>query len=153
MSYRRRFEEFGVAWPSLDRPALPFSPTVRVADIVYVSGQIPEIGQEIAAIGQVGAEIDLATARNAARLCAANIVYWLDKELDGNLDRVVKFAKLTVYVNAAAGFAAYSEVGNGASEFLLHVFGERGEHARCSLGMAGLPANVPVEADAIVHVR
>lgn len=65
----------------------------------------------------------------------------------------MKFAKLTVYVNAAAGFSAYSEVGNGASEFLLHVFGGRGEHARCSLGMAGLPANVPVEADAIVHVR
>lgn len=69
MSYRRRFEEFGVAWPSLERPALPFSPTVRVADIVYVSGQIPEIAQEIAAIGQVGREIDLAAAQNAARLC------------------------------------------------------------------------------------
>lgn len=66
MSYRRTFEEFGVAWPSLERPALPFSPTVRVADIVYVSGQIPEIGPDIAAIGRVGAEIDLAAARNAA---------------------------------------------------------------------------------------
>ncbi|MEO5760040.1 MAG: RidA family protein [Mesorhizobium sp.] len=153
MSYRKKFEELGVAWPSLERPALPFSPTVRVGDIIYVSGQIPEIGADIAATGQVGREIDLATARYAARLCAANIVHWLDKALDGDLDRVVRFAKLTVYVNAIPGFTSYSEVGNGASEFLLHVFGERGEHARCALGMGGLPANVPVEADAIVHVR
>ena len=104
MDYRKRLEELGMAWPSLERPDFPFAPAVRVGDIVYVSGQIPEIGSDIAAIGQVGKEIDLAGAQRAAALCGANIVYWLHKELGGDLDRVVRIAKLTVYVNAVAGF-------------------------------------------------
>lgn len=153
MSYRKRLEEFDIAWPALSRSGLLFAPTVRVGDMVYVSGQIPETGDGIVATGQVGGEIDLAGAQKIARLCAANVIYWLDKELDGDLDRVLKIAKLTVYVNAVPGFADFSQVGNGASELLMKVFGERGEHARSSLGMAGLPVNVPVEIDAVVHVR
>jgi enamine deaminase RidA (YjgF/YER057c/UK114 family) len=152
MEYRKRLEQLGMAWPSLERPDFPFAPVVRVGDIVYVSGQIPEVGSDVVA-GQVGKEIDLAGAREAAALCGANIVYWLDKELGGDLDRVVRIARLTVYVNAVPGFDAFSQIGNGASEFFLKMFGARGEHARAALGMAGLPANVPVEVDAIVHVR
>ena len=49
MTYRKRLEEMGMAWPSLERPDFPFAPAVRVGDIVYVSGQIPEIGSDIAA--------------------------------------------------------------------------------------------------------
>jgi enamine deaminase RidA (YjgF/YER057c/UK114 family) len=56
-------------------------------------------------------------------------------------------------VNAVAGFSDYSTVGNGASELLLKVLGDRGRHARAAIGMAGLPLNVPVEVDAIIHVR
>ena len=153
MPYRKRLEELDIAWPMLSRSALLFAPAVRVGDLVYVSGQIPEVGDDIVATGQVGGEIDLAAAQRSARLCAANVIYWLDKELDGDLDRVLKIAKLTVYVNAVPGFADFSQVGNGASELLMKVFGDRGEHARCSLGMGGLPANVPVEIDAVVHVR
>lgn len=153
MEYRKRLEGLGTAWPSLERPDFPFTPAVRVGDIIYVSGQIPEAGGDIVATGQVGKEIDLAGAQKAAALCGANVVYWLHKELDGDLDRVVRIAKLTVYVNAVPGFDAFSQVGNGASELFLKMFGERGEHARAALGMGGLPANVPVEVDAIVHVR
>ena len=153
MEYRKRLEGLGIAWPNLRRPDFPFAPVVRVGDTVYISGQIPEIGNDIVVTGQVGREIDLAAAQNAAALCGANIVYWLYKELDGDLDRVARIAKLTVYVNAVPGFDAFSQVGNGASVFFLKLFGARGEHARAALGMAGLPANVPVEVDAIVHVR
>jgi enamine deaminase RidA (YjgF/YER057c/UK114 family) len=153
LSYRKRLEELDIAWPSLARPDLPFAPAVRVGDIIYVSGQIPEVGDGSVTKGQVGAGIDLASARRSAQLCAANVIYWLDKELEGDLDRVLKIAKLTVYVNAVPGFADFSQVGNGASELVLKVFGERGRHARCALGMSGLPLNVPVEIDAVVHVR
>lgn len=153
MTYRQRLEALDIAWPELARPDLPFAPAVRVGDIIYISGQIPEVGDEIVDIGQVGAEFDLAGAQRSARLCAANVIYWLDKELGGDLDRVIQIAKLTIYVNAIPGFSAYSQVGNGASEVMNAVFGARGEHARCALGMGGLPANVPVEIDAVVHVR
>lgn len=65
----------------------------------------------------------------------------------------MQVAKLNIYVNAVPGFTSYSLVGNGASEVLNSVFGTRGEHARCAIGIGGLPANDPVEVDAIFHVR
>lgn len=140
-------------WSPPIHPDVPFSPAARVDDIIYVSGQIPENGSEIMFAGQVGAEVDLADAQRAAALCAANIIHWVQCELDGDLDRVVRVAKVNIYVNAVAGFARHSQVGNGASAVFRRVFGERGEHARVALGMSGLPANVPVEVDAIIHVR
>ena len=101
--------------------------------MVYVSGQIPEMGSDIVASGQVGAVIGLAGAqarcRDLRRQC---------RLLAGQGARRVtsivslEFAKLTVYVNAVPGFAQISQVGNGASEVLLKVFGERGR--ACALG-------------------
>jgi enamine deaminase RidA (YjgF/YER057c/UK114 family) len=152
-TYKQRLREIGLDWPKVARPDLPFAPVIRVGDVVYVSGQIPEAGDDIFAVGQVGREVDVPTAQKAAQLCAANIVYWLDQELRGDLDRVVRIAKVGVYINAAPGFSQYSQVGNGASVLFLKIFAERGEHARIAIGMAGLPLNVPVEVDAIVHVR
>lgn len=152
-AYQQRFQELGMSWPQVTRPDLPFAPAVRVGDLVYVSGQIPEIGTDIAFTGRVGQDIDVETAKKAAALCAANVVYWLHQELDGDLDRVVRFAKVNVYVNAVPAFSGYSQVGNGASELLLKIFDARGQHARAALGMGGLPLNVPVEVDAVVQVR
>lgn len=151
--YRTIVEHQGIAWPQLVRPNLPFTPTKRIGDTLYISGQIPEVLGQIAFAGKVGAEIDFETALKSARLCAANVVFWVDHALDGDLDRVVQLAKLTVFINGTAGFSAFSQIGNGASELMNAVFGERGEHARSAIGVAGLPANVPVEVEAIFQVR
>lgn len=153
MNYKARLEACGVSWPELSRPNLPFVPAHIVGDFLYVSGQIPEVGAEIAATGKVGTEVDAETALQCARICAANVIYWASHALGEDLDRVVKVAKLTIFVNAVPGFAGFSQVGNGASEVMNAVFGERGEHARSAVGMAGLPANVPVEVEAVFQIR
>jgi enamine deaminase RidA (YjgF/YER057c/UK114 family) len=152
-TYKQKLEACGVEWPELYRPDLPFAPTKQIGEVLYVSGQIPEKSGDIAYVGQVGGEIDIGAALQCARLCAANIIYWVDRALEGNLDRVVQLAKLTIFINAVPGFAAFSTIGNGASEVMNAVFGERGEHARSAVGMAGLPANVPVEIEAVFYVR
>ncbi|MBJ6133960.1 RidA family protein [Ochrobactrum sp. Q0168] len=151
--YEDRLAACGIDWPQLSRPELPFSPTTKVGNILYVSGQIPEKGDNIAHIGQIGREIDIETALESAKLCAANVIFWANAALDGNLDRVVRLVKLTVFINAVPGFTAYSQIGNGASQIMNAVFGERGNHARSAIGVAGLPANVPVEVEAVFHIR
>ncbi len=153
MSHIERFAEIGLQWPQVEAPDLPFSPAVRIGDIIYVSGQIPEVGDAIVSTGKVGGDVGLEQAQQAAAHCAANIIFWLHKVLDGELERVVRVAKVQVYVNAVAGFSDYSKVGNGASDVFRKILGAAGDHARSSIGVAGLPANVPVEVDAIVHVR
>ena len=41
---------------------------------------------------------------------------------------------------------------NGASDFLVEVFGDKGVHARSAVGCNSLPLNVPVEIEAVVEV-
>jgi enamine deaminase RidA (YjgF/YER057c/UK114 family) len=40
---------------------------------------------------------------------------------------------------------------NGASDLLISLFGERGRHARSSVGMSELPMNIAVEVEMIVQ--
>ncbi len=39
---------------------------------------------------------------------------------------------------------------NGASDLLAKIFGEKGRHARTSVGVSELPLNIPVELDLVL---
>jgi enamine deaminase RidA (YjgF/YER057c/UK114 family) len=41
---------------------------------------------------------------------------------------------------------------NGCSDLLVAVFGEKGKHARTSLGTNALPSNIAIEIEMIVEV-
>ena len=71
----------------------------------------------------------------------------------GNLDKTEQVVKLVVFVNSADGFTAQPKIANGASEFLVQVFGEKGKHARSAVGVSELPINAPVEIEMIVRVN
>jgi enamine deaminase RidA (YjgF/YER057c/UK114 family) len=55
-------------------------------------------------------------------------------------------------VNATPEFRDHPQVINGCSDLLVSVFGERGRHARTSMGAGSLPHQIPVEIEAIVEV-
>ena len=93
---------------------------------------------------------DIPAAQEAARLCVLNCLAALKEEL-GDLDSVTRVVKLLGFVNSAPGFTQQHVVMDGASELLLQLFGERGAHARSSVGMAELPLNIAVEVEMIVE--
>jgi enamine deaminase RidA (YjgF/YER057c/UK114 family) len=41
---------------------------------------------------------------------------------------------------------------NGASELLVHIFGDKGRHSRSAVGVAELPFGAPVEVELIAEV-
>jgi len=55
-------------------------------------------------------------------------------------------------VSSASGFSQQPAVVDGASSFLIELFGDRGAHARSAVGVAELPFNIPVEVEMIVEV-
>jgi len=137
----------------------PFAPianyvsSVRVGDLVFVSGQGPidsESGQKI--VGKVGDTVSVEDARHAARLAGLNALAVLREEL-GSLDRVAHVAKLFAAVNAAKGFNRMSEVLDGCSDLLVEVFGEAGRHARTAIGASELPLDLCLELDLVVAVN
>ena len=64
-----------------------------------------------------------------------------------------EFIKMAVFVNSADDFTKQAKVANGASTLLQDIFGERGKHARCALGVNTLPLGAAVELDLIVAIR
>ena len=98
----------------------------------------------------MGAGLEIEAAQEAASLCVLYCLANLQQEL-GDLDNVVRIVKLLGFVNSAPGFTMQHVVMNGASDLLLDLFGEKGRHARSSVGMAELPMNIAVEVEMIVE--
>jgi enamine deaminase RidA (YjgF/YER057c/UK114 family) len=56
-------------------------------------------------------------------------------------------------VNSDPDFKDHPKVINGFSDLIVAVFGEKGKHARSSVGMCSLPMNMAVEVEMIVEVE
>lgn len=138
--------------PEPSRAGGQYCPVVIYQGIAYVSGQLPRLNNELQFPGKVGRDIDLPTAREAARLCAMQALAALDHEL-GGLTRLVRVLKLTGYVASAEGFTDQPLVMDAASEYLLQVLGSRGQHARAAVGVFELPRGAAVELELVAAVR
>lgn len=152
MSAEDRLKELGLKWPALPTPGGHYVLWRRVGDLLYIAGNTGRIDGALEHVGRVGAEVTLEQGYEMARCCALNHLRVI-KEALGDLDRVVQCVRLTGWVNSAPGFSEQPKVVNGASDLLVSVLGERGEHVRSAIGIAGLAANAPVETELLVQVR
>ena len=127
-------------------------PAVRTGNLVYTSGQGPNIPIRGVYKGKLGKDFTVEQGYEAAKNCAINCLAAI-KDLIGDLDKVERVVKVLGFVNSADGFHQQPQVVNGASELLQTVFGERGAHARSAVGMKELPSNIAVEVEMIVSIR
>ena len=147
-----RLKEKGLELPAQPRPMANYVGAVQVGNLVFLSGHGPTREGQVIYSGKVGAEVDVQTGYQAAQLVCLNLLSTL-KATIGDLDRVKRVVKLLGMVNAAPDFAQQPEVINGCSDLLVHVFGERGRHARSAVGMGSLPRGISVEIEMIVEVE
>ncbi|WP_429819002.1 RidA family protein [Ensifer sp. B1-9] len=143
-----RLKELGIKLPGVSVPTATYIPTKRVGSSLLVSGQVPRVDGKMGFIGKVGDTISPEEAKEAARVCALNIVAQLHTALDGDLDRVAGCSRVRGFVNAVPDFGAHAAVINGASDLIVEIFGERGRHTRTAIGVGSLPHGVAVEVDA-----
>jgi enamine deaminase RidA (YjgF/YER057c/UK114 family) len=132
-------------------PLANYMPWTRVGNIVYVSGQIPRNADGSPITGKVGHDLTTQQGAEAARRCAIAIVAAL-KAATGDLEKVVRIARLTGMVNSTPDYTEHPQVVNGASDLLVAIFGDKGRHSRAAVGVSSLPLGVAVEIDAIVEV-
>ena len=147
-----RLKDLGIQLPTPPAPVASYVPFVTSGKLVFTSGQVTVAPDGLKYVGIVGKDLSLEDGKAAARLCAINIIAQLKAACGADLDRVKRVVKLTVFVNAAPGFAQHPEVANGASDLLVEVFGEAGKHARSAVGAGSLPRNVATEVEAIVEI-
>ena len=129
-----------------------YTPLVRDGHHLYISGQIPRVGDTIVLPGKVGESLTLAQAQIAAGISALRCLGLLKQAL-GSLDQVKAILKINVYVRSADDFDQQSEVANGASDLLNEILGAAGSHTRTSVGVQQLPKGAAVEIDMIAVAR
>ena len=139
----------GIALPVAAAPAANYVPAVALDALLHISGQIPFAEDGSLIVGRLGDTMDIAGGQAAARRCAIGVIAQIESAL-GDLGRVRRIVKLGVFVASHPDFTNQPEVGNGASDLMVAVFGEAGRHARSAVGVAVLPRGVAVEIDAIV---
>jgi enamine deaminase RidA (YjgF/YER057c/UK114 family) len=127
-----------------------FEPIVQVGDVLHTMGHWPLDGSR-PVTGKLGAELSVDEGRGAAELAALALVGSLATYL-GDLGRVGRIGSVTVTVNAVPSFTEHTAVADAASDLLVAVFGDRGRHARLSVGVSSLPADLALELTAVVAV-
>lgn len=150
MSIYARLDQLGIKLPPVAVPAAAYVPFVRTGSLVFVSGHIARRDGK-PWVGQLGAAIDTAEGKAAARAIAIDLLGTLHAAV-GDLNRVTRIVKLLGLVNSTPTFTEQHLVINGCSELIGEIFGAAGAHARSAFGVAQIPLGACVEIELIAEV-
>jgi len=128
-------------------------PFVVVGDLAYMAGQVAREAGKMKYTGKVGRDLTVEQGAAAARFCAVNLLAQLKSACGGDLDRVERCVRLGGFVNSPPDFFEHPKVVNGASDLMVEIFGERGQHARTAVGVSALPLDSAVEIEAIFLLK
>jgi enamine deaminase RidA (YjgF/YER057c/UK114 family) len=157
----KRLAELSIVLPKAAAPVANYVPFVQTGGMapgalpqLWVSGQLP-LGPDGKLDerhkGKLGPESPAEAAREAAERCAINILAQAHEAL-GDLDKIVRVIRLGGFFNVASSFDALPQAMNGASDLMANVFGQRGRHARTTVGVAHLPLNALAEVEAVFEI-
>ena len=152
MSYEEHAKTIGIKIPPAATPVGAYLLAVQSGTLLFTAGQGPVKDGVPVFRGKVGRDITVEDAYEAAKLSALNCLA-AAKSLLGTLDRIERVVKVNGYVNSASGFTEQAKVMNGASDILAKIFGEKGRHARTSVGVSELPQNIAVEVDLVLACK
>lgn len=152
MTPEERLADLGLELPPAPEPMAAYVPFVRTGDLVFVSGQGPVTPGQPIPKGKVPDDVPLERAQELARTTCLNGLA-IVRSAVGELSKVRRVVKLTVFVASSPGFDSQHLVANGASELLGEVFGDAGRHARAAVGVAELPFGIPVEIAFVFEVE
>ena len=151
MTASERIQELGVHLPEVAKPLAAYVPATRVGNQIWTSGQLPLVDGTIRVTGKLGAGVSLAQGTEAARICLLNALAAVAKQA-GGVDRITRIVRILVFVASDPEFTDQPKVGNGASELVGEIFGEKGAHVRSAIGVAALPLDAAVEIELIAEV-
>jgi enamine deaminase RidA (YjgF/YER057c/UK114 family) len=142
----------GITLHEPPNPVANYVPFVRTGNLLFVSGQVC-LGADgkLIAKGKLGAGVSVEQGSAGARGCAINLLAQVKAAL-GDLDKVVRVVRLGGFVNSAPDFVDGPKVLNGASDLMVAAFGDKGRHARTTVGVASLPADASVEVEGVFEV-
>jgi enamine deaminase RidA (YjgF/YER057c/UK114 family) len=149
-----KLNSLGIVLPTPAAPVANYVPYVITGSLLVISGQLalgadgklaPEHN------GKIGAGVSEDAGKAAARLCAINLLAQAKAAL-GDLGRIQRCVRLGGFMNTAPGYAAIAPIMNGASDLIVEVLGDKGRHARSTIGVAEVPLGSAVEVEAMFEI-
>jgi enamine deaminase RidA (YjgF/YER057c/UK114 family) len=149
----KKLTDLGIKLPTPAAPVANYVPFVRTGKLLIISGQLCLDGEgKLVAKGQLGGGVSIEDGAKAAEACAVNLLAQLKSAL-GDLDKVARVVRLGGFINSAPGFTDGPKVMNGASDLMVTAFGDKGRHARTTVGVAALPLDAAVEVEGAFEVN
>ena len=146
-----RLKNLGIEIPDIQPPLANYVPAKRTGKLIYTSGQVCSLGDKIIK-GKLGREIDIETGKTATKICVVNCLAAI-KNILGSLNHVKEIIAVHGLINSIPEFTGQSEVMNGASDFIVEVFGEQGRHTRTAVGVASLPFDFSASVYMIIETN
>lgn len=153
VSAEKRIVELGIDMPPAPQPLGAYVETVQSGRLLFVAGTLPTVAGKLKYTGTLGKDLSPSDGQDAARLAALNALAAARQHL-GSLDRIVRVLKTELYLVTTDDFAALQpKIGDGTSQLLLDVFGNKGLSVRKIMGVASIPLNAPVMLELLFEVE
>ena len=141
-----------IVLPNPPKPVGNYSPFVRSGNLVFTN-QVALKDGKVVNPGKLGVSVDESQVKEATRQTMLNVIAVLKDAINGYLDKVKKVVQLTGIFNTKDDYTKHADLMNAASDLAVEVFGEKGKHARATLGASSIPVNSSVEIQAIFEVE
>lgn len=148
----KKLADLGITLSAPAAPVANYVGFVRTGNLLVVSGQLCfDPDGKLVAAGKLGANVSIEDGQKAARQCAINLLAQIKVAL-GDLDKLQRVVRLGGFINAVPSFLETPKVMNGASDLMVTAFGDRGRHARTTIGVSVLPLDAAVEVEGMFEV-
>jgi enamine deaminase RidA (YjgF/YER057c/UK114 family) len=148
----KKLADLGIMLGTPAAPVANYVGFVRTGNLLVVSGQLCfDAEGKLAATGKLGGGVSVEEGQKAARAAAVAVLAQIKVAL-GDLDKVLRVVRLGGFINSTPDFLETPKVMNGASDLMVTAFGDRGRHARTTIGVASLPLDAAVEVEGMFEV-
>jgi len=148
----KKLADLGIILGTPAAPVANYVGFVRTGNLLVVSGQLCfDAEGKLAATGKLGGAVSVEDGQKAARAAAVAVLAQIKVAL-GDLDKVLRVVRLGGFINSTPDFLETPKVMNGASDLMVTAFGDRGRHARTTIGVAVLPMDAAVEVEGMFEV-
>lgn len=148
----KTLKDNNIVLPEAPKPVGNYVPYTISNHKVYIN-QVALKEGKILNPGKVGANVTDEQAKEATYQTMLNVIAVLKEACGGDLNKVKQCVQLTGFFNTTPEYTQHAGIMNSASNLTALVFGEKGKHARATIGAVSLPINSAVEIQAIFEIE
>lgn len=152
INFTKTLKEKKIILPQVPKPAGNYQPFVRTGNLIFIN-QVALKDGKIFNGGKLGVDVDEEQVKEATKVAMLNVLSVLNDAVGGDLNKVKQCVQLTGIFNTKDDYTNHAGLMNTASDLVVEVFGEKGKHARATLGASSIPVNSSVEIQAIFEIE